>query len=260
MITSTSNVRVKNVMQLQKKMKVRKEQDVFVIEGTKMLQETPRQLLREVYVSHSFLKKGEHRDLLKGVSYEIVDDRVFGQMSDTSTPQGILCVVTQMHYTIAEFIKREQPFLMILEDLQDPGNVGTIFRTAEGAGADGIILSKNCVDIFNPKTIRSTMGSIYRMPFLYAEDLSEVLKVLNKNNIWTYAAHLEGKQMYDRENYTLGTAFLIGNEGNGLSAQMAKKASCLVKIPMGGELESLNAAVASAILMYEVHRQRRENE
>jgi len=166
----------------------------------------------------------------------------------------------QMHYTMAELTRKEHPFLMVLEDLQDPGNVGTIFRTAEGAGVDGIILSKNCVDIYNPKTIRSTMGSIYRVPFLYAEDLEEILKLLNKNSIWTYAAHLEGKQMYDRENYTLGTAFLIGNEGNGLSAQMAKKASCLVKIPMGGELESLNAAVASAILMYEVHRQRRENE
>lgn len=258
MITSTANARVKNVIQLQRKMKVRKEQNAFVVEGPKMLHETPRQLIQEVYVSQSFLKKESHGRLLKGISYEVVDDRVFDQMSDTRTPQGILCVAMQMRYTMEEITRKEHPFLMVLEDLQDPGNVGTIFRTAEGAGVDGIILSKNCVDIYNPKTIRSTMGSIYRVPFLYAEHLGEILMLLNKNNIWTYAAHLDGKQMYDRENYTLGTAFLIGNEGNGLSQGLAKKASCLVKIPMEGELESLNAAAASAILMYEVHRQRRE--
>ena len=97
---------------------------------------------------------------------EIVDDRIFRQISDTKTPQGILCLLRCPHYRLEKILEKENPLLMVLEDLQDPGNVGTIIRTAEGAGADGILLSKNTVDIFNPKVIRSTMGSIYRMPAL----------------------------------------------------------------------------------------------
>lgn len=256
MITSTSNAKVKNILQLQKKIKVRREQDVFVVEGLKMFHETPEGLIQEIYITPSFLER--EKQSMQNRSYEVVDERVFAQMSDTMTPQGILCVVRQMHYSLEEFYRKQQPFLMVLENLQDPGNVGTIFRTAEGAGADGIILSRDCVDIYHPKTIRATMGSIYRVPFHYADDLHKVLNALNQNNIWTYAAHLDGKQMYDRENYTLGTTFLIGNEGNGLSPGLARKTNCLVKIPMGGQLESLNAAVASGILMYEVQRQRRE--
>jgi TrmH family RNA methyltransferase len=256
MITSTSNAKVKNIVQLQKKMKVRREQDAFVVEGLKMFVESPREQIKEIYVTPAFLER--EKLVLQDHSYEVVDERVFAQMSDTITPQGILCVVGQMHYTLEAFYGKSNPFLMILENLQDPGNVGTIFRTAEGAGADGVILSRDCVDIYNPKTIRGTMGSIYRVPFLYVEDLHEVLYTLHKNNIWTYAAHLDGKQMYDRENYTLGTAFLIGNEGNGLSSELVKETNCLIKIPMEGQLESLNASVASGVLMYEVQRQRRE--
>ena len=148
------------------------------------------------------------------------------------------------------------PFLMILEDLQDPGNMGTILRTAEGAGVTGIILSKNCVDLYNPKVIRSTMGSIYRMPVMQA-DLLEILPVLKENKIQTYAAHLKGKNWYHEEDYTEGTAFLIGNEGNGLSDELSDSADCLIKIPMEGKVESLNAAMAAGILMYETARQRR---
>ena len=148
------------------------------------------------------------------------------------------------------------PFLMILEDLQDPGNMGTILRTAEGAGVTGIILSKNCVDLYNPKVIRSTMGSIYRMPVMQA-DLLEILPVLKENKIQTYAAHLKGKNWYHEEDYTEGTAFFIGNEGNGLSDELSDSADCLIKIPMEGKVESLNAAMAAGILMYETARQRR---
>ena len=107
-----------------------------------------------------------------------------------------------------------KPLLMVLDNLQDPGNLGTIFRTAEAAGVTGILLSKDCVDVYNPKVIRSTMGAVFRMPFLYVEDLPEKIKELQKENIKTYAAHLRGENAYDEEDYTTGCAFLIGNEGN----------------------------------------------
>lgn len=149
--------------------------------------------------------------------------------------------------------------MVVLDNLQDPGNLGTIFRTAEAAGVTGILLSKDCVDVYNPKVIRSTMGAVFRMPFLYVEDLPEKIKELQKEGIKTYAAHLRGENAYDEEDYTTGCAFLIGNEGNGLRDEVADCADCLIRIPMEGEAESLNAAVAAAVLMFEAGRQRRNN-
>ena len=220
MITSSSNAQVKNIIALNKKAKERREQDVFVAEGWKMFQEAPREWLKKVYVSESGSKM--HEMPSDGTEYEVVDDRVFQSMCDTKTPQG----------------------------------VGTIIRTAEGAGVTGIIMSRGTADIFNPKTIRSTMGSIYRMPFLIVDDAVGFVKGLKARKICTYAAHLHGVHSYREEDYTKGTAFLIGNEGNGLTDAMAEAAECLIRIPMEGKVESLNAAIASAVLMYEAHGQR----
>ena len=146
---------------------------------------------------------------------------------------------------------------IILEDIQDPGNLGTIFRTAEAAGADGVIMSSRTADIYNPKTIRSTMGSVYRMPFLYVENISSVIAKLREKGVSVYAAYLGGTEAYDGYNYQKSTAFLIGNEANGLQEQTAACADVLIHIPMQGKVESLNAAVASSILLFEASRQRR---
>ena len=148
--------------------------------------------------------------------------------------------------------------LLVLDNLQDPGNLGTIFRTAEAAGVTGIILSKDSVDIYNPKVIRSTMGAIFRMPFVYVEKLTDTIEELKAHQIQVYAAHLEGKNAYDEENYLNGTAYLIGNEGNGLRQEVADCADTWIRIPMLGQAESLNAAVAASILMFEAARQRRK--
>ena len=188
---------------------------------------------------------------------EILEDHVFAAVSGTKTPQGILCVIRQFHYTTEELLGGDCPVLLLLEDLQDPGNAGTILRTAEGAGAGGIFLTRTSVDLYNPKTIRSTMGSIYRVPFVYTEDLKDILPLLKERNIRTYAAHLQGKRCYDEEDYRSGCAFFIGNEGNGLSEDLSSRADAKIRIPMHGKLESLNAAVAASILMYEACRQRR---
>ena len=146
---------------------------------------------------------------------------------------------------------------MVLEDLQDPGNAGTIIRTGEGAGVSGVFLTKTCVDITNPKVIRATMGAVYRIPFFYVEDVVSLKQKLQGRGIRFFAAHLQGKNSYDRESYEDGTAFLIGNEGKGLTDQAADAADCLIRIPMCGQVESLNAAMAAGILMYEAARQRR---
>jgi len=213
----------------------------------------------KTYVSSEFLKK-EEASCLEGRDYEVVEDRVFKTMSDTQTPQGILSIIKQPTYDLQNILSKENPLLMVLENLQDPGNLGTIMRTAEGAGVSAVLMSRETVDIFNPKTIRSTMGSIYRVPFLYIEDLKTILPFLKEKKIRTYAAHLKGNQSYDEKDFTGGTAFLIGNEGNGLTDELSDLADEYLRIPMYGQLESLNAAVASAILMYETQRQRRKSE
>jgi len=151
---------------------------------------------------------------------------------------------------------KKHALFLLLEDIQDPGNLGTMFRAGEGAGIDGVIMTKNTVDIFNPKVIRSTMGSIYRVPFVITDDILQSIADLQAEGITVYAAHLKESVDYDLQDYTKSTAFLIGNEANGLKDETAKRADCYIKIPMQGQVESLNAAVASSVLMYEAARQK----
>ncbi len=257
MITSSSNAQIKNIIQLNNKGKARREQGLFVVEGIKMFKEAPKDWIEKVYIRESLYGEEGWETSLGEIPHEVVADKVFRQMSDTKTPQGILTVLRQPHYDWQAFFGRKFPLLVVLEDLQDPGNLGTIMRTGEGAGVDGVILSKGCVDLFNPKTIRSTMGSIYRMPFRYVEDMNELMNRLREEHICTYAAHLKGRNFYEQEDYCRGTAFLIGNEGNGLSDELSSRAQCLIRIPMEGQVESLNAAMACGILTYEASRQRR---
>lgn len=257
MITSNSNVQVKNLIQLIKKAKARKDQGLFVVEGKKMFSEVPKDMLHQVYVSESFLASQENMQLLAGISYEVLSDAVYKAVSDTQTPQGILCLVKMPSYTMEDLQKGKKTHLLVLESIQDPGNLGTMFRTGEGAGITGVILNRTTVDVYNPKTIRSTMGSIYRVPFVITDDLPQTLIELKKTGVKLYAAHLRGTMSYDEPDYQKACGFLIGNEGNGLSDEIADMADSYIRIPMEGRVESLNAAIAATLLMYEVNRQRR---
>ena len=260
MITSTANAKIKQVIQWQSKAKERRRDNVYVVEGFKMFEEAPVEQIKEVYLSEEAEKraqeKKELREKLALTGYETVAGDLFRKMSDTQTPQGILTVLRQPEYRLEELITQRNALLIVLEDLQDPGNLGTIIRTGEGAGITGVIMSARTVDIFNPKTIRATMGSIYRVPFVYVDNLKETLQKLHKQGIHTYAAHLKGNTYYDTFSFRESTAFLIGNEGNGLQKETADMAEEYLKIPMEGQVESLNAAIATSLLMYEAHRQR----
>ncbi|RGT70999.1 TrmH family RNA methyltransferase [Mediterraneibacter massiliensis] len=261
MITSTGNQKVKELIQLQKKSKIRNNEGVFIAEGSRIVREMPAERIKSLYVAESWWKqhKKEMEELQK--KPEILSDPVFAHVSDTKSPQGILAVVRQMAYDFSDItgIKQgKKAHILVLDNLQDPGNLGTIFRTAEAAGATGILLSADCVDIYNPKVIRSTMGAVCRVPFYYAKDICGEIRKLKQEKIKIYAAHLEGIHEYDGEDYRDSCAFLIGNEGNGLKEEVAACADVKVRIPMQGKAESLNAAVASAILMFEAGRQRRK--
>lgn len=270
MITSSSNKKLKNVIQLNSKAKERKKQGVFVAEGVKMFLEAPLDQIEQVFISATFYneqaekktsvheKIGKIRGRLGEEAVETVLDELFVKISDTMTPQGILCVQKSPSYRLEELIGKDKGLFLVLEDIQDPGNLGTMLRAGEGAGVTGCIMSRGTVDLFNPKTIRATMGSIYRVPFVYTSDLAAAIEKMKESGIRTFAAHLKGEKSYDREPYLGKTAFLIGNEGNGLSREIADLADTYIKIPMLGEVESLNAAIAATLLVYEAARQRRE--
>lgn len=254
------NADIKYVIQLNKKPRQRKKDRVFIVEGPKMYAELPDKLLVKTYVSESFAAEEKNQKLLEKHPYDVVKDSVFEQMSDTKSPQGILAVARQLSYNVKDLLgkdKKTPPFLLVLDTIQDPGNLGTMMRAGEAAGVTGILMNQETVDMYNPKVIRSTMGALYRVPFLYTEDLSGTLKELKKQGICLYAAHLKGTRDYDQENYSSPCAFLIGNEANGLSEEIASLADVYVKIPMCGSVESLNAAIAAAVLAFEGARQRR---
>jgi TrmH family RNA methyltransferase len=259
-ISSLSNAQVKNLTLLQKKSKARDEQDVFVIEGLKMFEEArDMKLLQKAYTSESFYQEITVKDpgYFQTIDYEILTDSVFNEVSETKTPQGILGTVAKARHSLESMLQAPDACLLLLEDIRDPGNLGTMIRTAEGAGMTGVIFGDSTVDIYNPKVIRATMGSIYRVPFFQAEDFYETLALIKKQDITIYAAHLLGIP-YDTEGSFRGRcAIIIGNEANGLSERAATQADQLIRIPMAGKVESLNAAVAAAILMYEAARQRR---
>lgn len=304
MITSYNNRAVREVIQLNQKAKARDKEGLFVAEGIKMFAEAPPRQIAKVYLSERVEAQlyEQYGTKLAKVPCETVADDVFRKMSDTKTPQGILCLVKQFRYNIEELLDgkgagtaggisivmnqpgqsqsvervgdggaktahsdncqqknsgKKQLLFMILENLQDPGNLGTIFRAGEAAGVDGILMNRQTVDIYNPKTIRSTMGSVYRVPFLYTDDLCGTIRMMKERGIEVYAAHLQADKYYDAYDYHRSCAFLIGNEGNGLSEEAAACAGTFLKIPMRGKVESLNAAVASSILLYEAFRQRR---
>lgn len=260
-ITSLTNAKVKAIIKLQKNSRERTKQDVFLVEGVRMVREIPVEDCVELYMSEHFLEHSSEAKILEekfGQSANViyVSDAVMKVMSDTETPQGILAVVKQRHLKLADVIaSQKNPMLIVLENIQDPGNLGTIMRTAEGAGVTGVIMSKDTVDIYNPKTVRSTMGAIFRVPFIIENDMIALTKKLNEHGIMTCGGHLDGSDFYGMD-YSKSVAFYIGNEGNGLTDALSDALSVKIKIPMKGAVESLNAATAATVMMYEAMRQR----
>lgn len=250
-ITSTKNERVKQVKQLISSAKARRESGLFVAEGRRICSEADLKLLKEVFISEEFQADAS----CETDRVFCVKEEVFSSMTDTKTPQGILMVLTQPAYPKEGFFRKGGLYLF-LETLQDPGNLGTIFRTAEAAGAAGIVMNRECADLFSPKTIRSTMGSIFRLPFLVTEDLLAAMREAKAAGIRLFAGDLSGTKEYTEADYSGGTGFLIGNEGNGLSEEAKKEAENRIRIPLEGRVDSLNAGIAAAVLLFEAKRQR----
>ncbi len=254
MITSSSNKRLKQINALNTSAKERRSTGLFVAEGERLVFDAPEGMIESVFVTEDFLTS-HAKALERYPDVETVSDPLLKSVSDTKTPQGIIAIAKQPVFEI-DLKNPKTDFFMLLEDVQDPGNIGTIMRTAEGAGVGFVFTSRGCADLYNPKTVRSTMGSIFRVPHMACEDLGVIADSLKDAGVFVYAAHLKGHRSCFEPDYTGPTAFMIGNEGNGLSNVLSDKATELLRIPMSGSLESLNASVAASVFMYETVRQR----
>ena len=253
-ITSSSNPKVKYVSSLLKKASKRREENAYVVEGIRIVLDAPIEDIRCVLISDELLavdkNVSQFVDICTNNGTEVIrlSSKLMKSISDTVTPQGIMAIINCKNYEL----NLEGNRFLLLEDVRDPGNMGTLFRTAEAAGIDEIILSRDCVDIYNPKTIRSTMGTIYRMPHVICGSQEEFVDVINKlqsGGVTLYGGALKDARRYDEEDYSGKCGIVIGNEGDGISPDILSMVE-KIYIPMEGKIESLNAAVAGSILMY----------
>lgn len=257
-ITSIHNLKVKHWLKLQTK-KGREAEKSFLAEGLHLVEEAIRAnarirslILQEETSVPPFLTSflEEH-----ATSCYRVSEAVMGKISETENPQGICAEIAIAQGTTEEIVEKAK-FLLLLDALQDPGNMGTILRTAEAAGVDGVLIGKGSVDIYNGKAIRSTMGALFHLP-IYQVNLDEVIPQLKRKGFRLIATNLGGAVPYDEQIYDGSIAIVIGNEANGVSASILNMSSTNVKIPIYGQAESLNAAIAAGIILYEAVRQRK---
>jgi len=256
-ITSKDNEQIKHIKKLKEK-KYREEYNEFIIEGIKMIEEAMQEnvKIKSIIICDDCKTQGA---IPNELMYEIaklnciyVAEKVFSTITDVINPQGIMAIVEKPISEEKEIDYNETNFLL-LDNIQDPGNLGTILRTADSLNIKQIILSKGSADAYNLKVVRSTMGAIFRVKIIEVQNLSKTVKEMKKHKIKVYATDLQtDKSIYD-VNYEK-SAIVIGNEANGVSTEVLEEASERIKIPMTGKTESLNAAVATSIILYEAFR------
>ena len=244
-ITSSQNAVFKSAMGLKDK-KGRDETGLFLVEGKKQTAE----ISAEWNIRHIFVSRSYEADSLPQIKTFILKDSLFAKLSSTKTPQGIIAVVEKKEYKTEKLLKNKG-FFIVLENIQDPGNLGTIIRSADAFGAKAVFVSKESADIYSDKTIRSTMGSFFHIPVAAKTDIKELIAMLKENSVKIFSASLKAKKSIDKYDFFQKSAIFIGNEANGLSAETEKFSDFLFKIPMPGKAESLNAAIAASITMYE---------
>lgn len=241
MITSVKNEKVKSWRKLHQR-KERKHTNTFLIEGLHLIEEAWKSdwKLKEIIVQD----KEQMPEWLRNVPVEKVTNNIFQQISQTKAPQGIAAVV-EMKNTVNYTGNR----VLLIDAVQDPGNLGTMIRTADAAGFDFVVLGSGTVDLFNDKVVRATQGSLFHLPIFYA-DLSDEITELKQAGFEIWATALKDAQKYTNVAVTDKVAIILGNEGAGVNQDLIASADNIVTIPIYGKAESLNVSIASAILMY----------
>ncbi|MBE6760147.1 MAG: RNA methyltransferase [Ruminococcaceae bacterium] len=258
-ITSKDNQAVKAAAKLMSSARERRQTGRFIAEGIRLCTEVLEnhcKICEVFYTEDAYLRYTETVERLEraaGKSYQITDE-IAEKIADTVTPQGVFVVAEMIVNTIdLDNIKTDGQFVL-LENLQDPGNVGAIFRTAEALGLNGAFLTNDSCDPYNPKTIRASMGAVFRLPYLIVDDVVTAMKECKAKNMRPIASVPDEASKITAIRFFKGAIMCIGNEGNGLSEQLKAVCGEKVTIPMNGRAESLNAATAAAILMWEMVR------
>jgi TrmH family RNA methyltransferase len=269
LITSGDN-QIYKAAALLKQKKYRDEQNQYLIEGPNLIREAQQNggRIERILRSEDFTDEQTIREgidpALADLETAVLSTSLFRKLSDTETPQGILAVVKKREFREDEFFTEQSGTgkssttgnVLVLDRLQDPGNIGTILRTADAAGYLGAILMKGTADIYSPKIVRAAAGSLFRLPVLYADDPGDAVRLLKRYGKTIISTSPMGSMDYFDADLREHAAVVIGNEGNGVCREFLEDADILVKIPMEGTIESLNAAVSAGILMYESVRQR----
>ena len=257
-ISSKDNELIKHI----KKLKDKKERDLsneYIIEGIKLIQEAIQEnaKIRQIIICDDCEKT---ESIPKDLMYEIakqeciyVTNKVFDSITEVMNPQGILAIIEKQSKEIQ--IDDKQDIILALDDIQDPGNLGTILRTADSIGLTQILVSKGTADSYNPKVVRSTMGAIFRVKIIECEDLVKTLKEIKKHKFEIVVSSLQTDNSIYDINYHK-KVIVIGNEANGVKKEIQDLADKKIKIPMLGKTESLNASVATGIILYEYVRQK----
>jgi len=260
-ITSKDNEVIKNIRKLKEK-KYRDSANEYIVEGLKLIEEAIEENvnIKKIVVCEECLKDSEieQKFLYKIAKYDCiyVSDKVFSLLTDVVNPQGMLAVIAKEG--TEDKINYSDDVIVVLDGIQDPGNLGTILRTVDSVGLSQIILSKSSVDAYNPKVVRSTMGAIFRVKIIESENLVETLKNLKKHKFKVAATSLEGSESIYNTDYNK-KVIIIGNESKGVSREILEIADSRIKIPMLGKTESLNASIATGVILYEYVRRKLNN-
>ena len=260
-ITSLKNPLIKEIKSLYRK-KDRVKNKSFIIEGIKIVEEAIDNSypIKNIIYTDQLFKTNDGEEIFQKIksldNIIYVSQNIFKEISDTENPQGILATAMYEYNNIKEIEKIKKPFLLFLDGVQDPGNMGTIIRTADAFNIDGVIITDGCVDPYNPKVVRATMGSIFRVPLYYISNSVADLTELKNQNIKIYSTSLSGSTPIYEIDFKEGFILSIGNESKGVSEEVFSLSDGLIKIPMPGMAESLNAGIAASIIMYEAMKQR----
>ncbi len=257
-ISSKQNSLVKKISSLYKK-KYRDKENLFVVEGLRSVSlvcENKIEDIEYVLITEEYVEKFTYT--LDHNKLYVCSDEVFKSIADATNAQGILAVCRKPVKDLNHLLKKEKVFLLVCENLQDPGNAGTLIRTVDSVGADGIVFTQGSVDVYNPKVVRSTVGSILNVDIYENVDVSVLVKNLKQNKITCYGTSLDTKMYHDELIYNENLAIFLGNEANGLLQSTQDMLDIKVKIPMCGKAESLNVGVAGSVVCYEILRQKRK--
>lgn len=261
LISSKENELVKRSVALQQK-KVRDEKGLCLLEGLRLVEEAlfSGWKIEEIFVGEKFVSAERFAALLAAANQQniptyAVTESVLKKMTTTSSPQGVAAVVRQPAVALPEQAVGE--CWLLADELQDPGNFGTILRSADAAGCDGVLLTGNGVDPFGPKSVRASMGSLFHLPIAVNNDRTAVLQWIKTQQMRIFVADAGGRVPYDKADYGNGCVIVIGNEARGVAPFWREAADALISIPIYGKAESLNAAVAASLLVYEAARNRR---